>query len=138
MEKLLERPILTTKPLDGLHILILEDEFLIAMDVEQLCRDHGASEVTIHRSLDELGDAPSDAFDYDAAVVDIRLGGVSTTDFALSLFQRGVPFVFATGYADPAETAAMFPGVTVVGKPYLGEDIVGALAGAVSRGRTAT
>ena len=35
--------------LDGLRILILEDEFLIAMDVEQLCRDHGAADVVIAR-----------------------------------------------------------------------------------------
>ncbi|TIX32026.1 MAG: response regulator, partial [Mesorhizobium sp.] len=37
--------------LDGLRILVLEDEFLIAMDVEQLCRDHGAAEVTIAREI---------------------------------------------------------------------------------------
>ncbi|TIX20809.1 MAG: response regulator, partial [Mesorhizobium sp.] len=33
--------------LDGLRILVLEDEFLIAMDVEQLCRDYGAGDVVI-------------------------------------------------------------------------------------------
>ena len=122
-----------TKPLDGLNILILEDEFLIAMDVEQLCRDHGAGDIMISRSLEELGPEPFQAFRFDAAVVDMRLNGVSTVDFAQSLYRRGVPFVFATGYADPDETAATFPGVTVVGKPYLGGDLVNALAEAVKR-----
>ncbi|TIT28094.1 MAG: response regulator, partial [Mesorhizobium sp.] len=28
-----------------MRILVLEDEFLIAADVEQLCRDYGAGEV---------------------------------------------------------------------------------------------
>jgi len=133
MEKILERPILTKKPLDGLNILILEDEFLIAMDVEQLCRDHGAGEVTISRSLHELGPEPIETFQFDAAVVDMRLDGVSTIEFARTLFDRRVPFVFATGYADPRETSEAFPGVTVVGKPYLGSDLVDALADAVKR-----
>ena len=35
--------------LEGLKILVLEDEFLIAMDVEQLCRDHGAEDVAVAR-----------------------------------------------------------------------------------------
>lgn len=133
MEQVLEQPILTKKPLDGLNILILEDEFLIAMDVEQLCRDYGADDVTISRSLEELGPSPHDAFAFDAAVVDMRLDGVSTVEFAQALFQRGIPFVFATGYSDLDEIAANFPGVTVVSKPYLGTDLVDALASAVDR-----
>ncbi|RVC73273.1 response regulator, partial [Mesorhizobium sp. M2A.F.Ca.ET.046.02.1.1] len=80
--------------LDGLRILVLEDEFLIAMDVEQLCRDHGAAEVTIAREIVEIdGQALSARFD--AAVVDLMLGGVSTLDFAARLRSEGVPFVFA-------------------------------------------
>jgi CheY-like chemotaxis protein len=133
MEQVLEQPILMKKPLDGLNILILEDEFLIAMDVEQLCRDHGAGDVTISRSLEELGPLPHDTVTFDAAVVDMRLNGVSTVEFAQTLFRRGIPFVFATGYSDLGELAASFPGVTVVGKPYLGSDLVEALAGAVER-----
>jgi CheY-like chemotaxis protein len=133
MEQLLERPILTTKPLDGLNILILEDEFLIAMDVEQLCRDNGASDVTISRSLDELGVDPFVTFGFDVVVVDMRLNGVSSVDFAQRLFELGIPFVFATGYAEQDEISAIFPGVKVVGKPYLGHDLVDALADAIGQ-----
>ena len=45
--------ILVSQPLAGLRVLILEDEFLIAMDVEQLCRDHGAADVIILRRLED-------------------------------------------------------------------------------------
>jgi len=131
----LERPILNASPLDGLRILILEDEFLIAMDVEQLCRDHGATDVVISRSLDGLGSEPLQSVAFDAAVVDLRLGGVSTLDFAKSLFAARVPFVFATGYVNPQEVDADFPGVEIVSKPYLGADLIGALASAVQRRR---
>lgn len=112
--------------LAGLRILILEDEFLIAMDLEQMCRDHGAVDVLISRTLDGVDDLAEDSFD--AAIVDMKLGVTSTLDFARELFDAGIPFVFATGYADARETSAHFPGVPVITKPYLGSDLVDALA----------
>lgn len=133
MEKLLEKTILNVKLLEGVRVLVLEDEFLIAMDVEQLCRDYGAADVFISRSLDELGPDPLETIPFDAAVVDMRLGDISTLDFARRLYESNVPFVFATGYGNPEEFATSFPGVEIVGKPYLGTDLIGALAAAVAR-----
>lgn len=118
--------------LDGLRILLLEDEFLIAMDVEQLCRDHGASEVTIVRSLAEI-DQQSPAIQFDVAIVDLMLGGESTLDFAKSLYSRKIPFVFASGYSDSVEIEKDFPGVMLVGKPYSGTDLVEAVAASCGR-----
>ena len=115
------------RELEGLRILVLEDEFLIAMDVEQVCRDHGAVDVVIKRSLSGLENRPVNDLDFDAAVLDMRLGTTSTLDFARSLLAGGIPFVFATGYGDPAETAQSFPGVPVITKPYMGSDLVEAL-----------
>ncbi len=117
--------------LAGLRILVLEDEFLIAMDVEQLCRDHGAVDVSIIRSLTDL-DAHV-ATEFDGAIVDLMLGGVSTLDFAEGLTKGGVPFVFASGYSDLEEIGRRFPGVTLVSKPYAGDDLVRALASACGR-----
>lgn len=117
--------------LAGARLLIMEDEFLIAMDIEQVCRDHGARECVIVRSLAEIGLQPDFAFD--AAVVDMKLGGDSTVDFARDLLARNVPFVFSTGYSDLGEVAAGFPGIAVVTKPYNGADLVEALAAAMKR-----
>lgn len=133
MESLLEKTVLDHRPLEGVRILILEDEFLIAMDVEQLCRDHGAADVYISRSLEELGPEPITSISFDAAVVDMKLGGASTFDFARQLLDARIPFVFATGYADATEFATIFPGVDVVGKPYLGADLIAALSSALQR-----
>ncbi|MEI9408697.1 response regulator [Mesorhizobium salmacidum] len=119
--------------LDGLRILVLEDEYLIAMDVEQLCRDHGASEVVVARDLAEV-DGRKVATDFDAAIVDLVLGGASTLEFAAGLREAGVPFVFASGYSDADEIKASFPGVRLVTKPYSGEDLVEAVALAYGRG----
>jgi CheY-like chemotaxis protein len=118
--------------LGGLRILVLEDEILIAMDVEQLCRDHGASEVTILRNLAEIGQE-SFPVEFDAAIVDLMLGGESTLDFAKSLYDRNIPFVFASGYSDVAEIESKFPGVALVSKPYSGIDLIEAVAKSCGR-----
>lgn len=122
---------MTAKPLAGLTILVLEDEYLIAMDVEHLCLEHGAASVTIARELNEV----PDAFKFDAAIVDLMLSGQSTVDFAAGLRERNVPFVFASGYGEREDIASRFPGVAIVTKPYAGGDLMEALAKAHQRGR---
>jgi CheY-like chemotaxis protein len=113
--------------LDGLRILVLEDEFLIAMDVEQICRDEGAADVAIARSIADA-EAATSSSNFDAAILDLLLGSVSTLPFAAALRERGVPFVFASGYTDLKEISASFPGVRIVGKPYSSDDLLSALA----------
>lgn len=118
--------------LAGMRILLLEDEFLIAMDVEQLCRDHGAANVMTLRDLEELERHTSLA-GTDAAILDVMLGGASTLSFAHKLMQREIPFIFASGYTDLDEIFEAFPNITVVSKPYAGDDLVEALAAAAGR-----
>lgn len=114
--------------LSGLTVLVLEDEYLIAMDVEQLCRDHGAADVVIARMV------PADGFaKFDVAILDLMLEGMSTLPFARKLAESGVPFVFASGYSDRVELEQSFPGVAIVGKPYAGDDLVTAVAAACGR-----
>lgn len=120
-----------TRLLEGLSILVLEDEFLIALDIEETCIEQGAAEVTTCRSLDELGTEPLDRLVFDVAVIDMHLGGQSTLDFARSLFEAGRPFVFATGHSRPDEFGAGFPGVAVVTKPFQAQDLVEAIANAI-------
>lgn len=120
-----------TKRLDGLKILVLEDEFLIAMDVEQLCRDNGADHVTIIRSIDEIDHQATHEFD--AAIVDVMLGGTSTLEFAALLRDAKRPFVFASGYTDNEELARSFPDVALVAKPYSESDLIDAIASARAR-----
>lgn len=128
----LEMTILAEKPLDGLRVLVLEDEFLIAMDVEELCREHGASDVAILRSFTDSDANPlAGAAAFDAAVLDVMVAGQPTFDFARQLQERCIPFVFATGHADNPSLFEAFEDVAVVGKPYSGDELVKALAAAV-------
>ena len=120
-------------PLAGMRILIMEDEVLIAMDVEQLCRDHGAAEVVLVAKLEGLGSDPFSGRAFHAAILDVTLAGQSTLAFAAELLKRGVPFVFATGYADAEGLFDAFPGVAVIDKPYAGGTLMAALVRAIAR-----
>ncbi len=118
--------------LDGLRVLVLEDEALIAMDVEQICYDNGAAGVITVRDLNEIDPDAITAM-ADVAIVDLMLGGVSTLDFARRLSETGVPFVFASGYTDVGELIAAFPDIALIAKPYAGADLVEAVAAACGR-----
>lgn len=119
--------------LEGMHVLVLEDEILIAMDVEQLCRDCGAADVTIVRDLDQLGPDPFAGAPFHAAVLDVMVAGRSTVDFARQLQMRRIPFVFATGYVDTDELFEGFAEVEVVDKPYSSTALIKAVAAAIAR-----
>jgi CheY-like chemotaxis protein len=123
---------LTECSLSGLKVLVLEDEFLIAMDVEQICRDHGADGVTIRRQLSEIDEQLwTDGFD--VAVIDMLLEGNPTLPFARTLKERNIPFLFASGYADIADLRSEFPDVRLVSKPYSESDLVKAILASVGR-----
>lgn len=115
---------MTEGRLTGRSILVLEDEYLIAMDVEQTCLEWGAEKVTIVRSVDALSDEHLADGAYDAAVLDLRLGGQSTVGVAERLEGIGIPFVFATGMSDIDELTQRFAKVPVVAKPYSCDDLV--------------
>lgn len=122
---------MTTGALDGARVLLLEDEFLIAMDVEQLCRDHGAGDVSILRSISETQGDGFDFSEYDVAIIDVMLGGVSSLAFAQRLKERSVPFIFASGYSDADEAFSSFPDVAVINKPYASDELLGAVSRAL-------
>lgn len=117
------------KSLTGMRLLLLEDEVLIAMDVEQLCLDEGAEAVVTCR---DLAEARSVETSYDAAVVDVMLNGETTLSFAAELKARNIPFIFASGYTEREDLKAAFPDIPVVGKPYSGADLIAALSAAIA------
>ncbi|MBE7199343.1 MAG: response regulator [Parafilimonas terrae] len=84
-------------PLDGRRVLIVEDEYLIAMEVKRWLQHAGADVLgpvpTVQRALDLIeGDT------IDAAVLDLNLGdGATAFPIADRLDALGVPHLFATG-----------------------------------------
>ena len=106
----------SSSPLRGRHILVVEDEFILALDLEQLfdaegCRVLGPA-ATVPDALRILATEPR----ADAAVLDINLGGTRSVPVAEALAEQGVPFIAATAYPELPEP--VFDGVPVLAKPY--------------------
>jgi DNA-binding NtrC family response regulator len=85
--------------LQGLRVLVVEDETLVAMLLEDMLADHGcevaATASRIAQAMEYIGD---ESLEIDAAILDVNLAGEPSFPLAQALAERGVPFVFATGY----------------------------------------
>ena len=118
-------------PPDGRLVLVVEDEFLIAMDLERLLRRHGwrvlGPAATVDQALRLLRDGETP----DVALLDVNLRGELVTPVAAELRARGVPFVLASAY-DRLGQAAALAGALNVGKPTDERRLLLALARAVA------
>ena len=85
--------------LRGRTILLVEDEYLIAMDMADQLRHAGATILGPVASAGEAIDLIAEhVHDLDAAVLDLNLGnGRTAYPIADRLAEIGVPYVFATG-----------------------------------------
>lgn len=84
--------------LQGIRILVVEDEFLLAMDIESAIREAGGEVVGPVVSLEEAV-ATAEREDLNAAVLDLNLRGEMSYPVAEVLDSRRIPFLFATGYS---------------------------------------
>jgi CheY-like chemotaxis protein len=84
--------------LEGLRILVVEDEFLLAMEVEATLSSFGCAVAGPFAKLAKALDAVH-GYTLDGAVLDINLNGEMVYPLADLLHSRGVPFLFLTGYA---------------------------------------
>ena len=84
--------------LSGRRVLVVEDEWVIAHDIEQAFRKRGAEVAGPVPSVDRARALLAAEADLDGAVLDVNLGGQMVYPLADALAQSGVPFVFATGY----------------------------------------
>jgi DNA-binding response OmpR family regulator len=86
-----------TSRLDGLVILVIEDEPLVALDVQQAFEDAGAT-VVVARTLAAALLAVEDS-SVSAAIVDHALGDGDSSEICERLKERSVPFVIYSGFA---------------------------------------
>jgi len=104
--------------LAGKNILVLEDQILIAMEVEHSLLQMGARSVVLTSTVSEALDALENSIP-DVAVLDINIGP-SVTSFlvAEALLRRGAPWVFATGYGEEIKLPSQLTSASMVRKPY--------------------
>ena len=114
--------------LSDVNILIVEDELLIALDLQVTLEDEGARTVvvgTVDEALAQVRAPAGSAFD--AAVLDVRLGREEVFPVADVLARQGVPIVFHSGHARASDLAETYPRASVLSKPAPPERLVAAL-----------
>lgn len=87
--------------LRGRHILVIEDEPLVAMDTEAHLVSAGCNVVGPAATVDEAKRLIDETV-FDAALLDANLGGDPVDEVAAALTRKGIPFAFATGYGREA------------------------------------
>jgi PAS domain S-box-containing protein len=102
--------------LQGRRVLVVEDEPLIAMEIEENLSASGC---------DVVGPAPTvgaarrliESSRLDAALVDANLAGTAVDDVCADLTRGGVPFAFCTGYGREGLPAG-YDDAPVLAKPF--------------------
>jgi CheY-like chemotaxis protein len=105
------------RTLDGTCVLLLEDEFLVALDAEQILKDLGAQTVEVVSTLLEAEERVRVGH-YDLALLDVNINGQMSFGLAEKLCNRGVPVVFATGYELKDRAIPGLDLIHSVSKPY--------------------
>ena len=115
--------------LEGIRVLVVEDDYLIAQLLDEMLRSTGCVVLgPLPRLADALDAAKRETCD--AAVLDINLGGEQVYPVAEILSGRNVPFVFVTGYADEA-LPREYAGQPRLGKPFKAQQLIRALSNLV-------
>jgi PAS domain S-box-containing protein len=116
----------------GCRILVVEDEGLVALQLQAHLEDAGHSVIGPARSLAQ-GLRLAESEGIDAALVDISLGRDSSAPIADRLLARSVPFAFATGYADSAMLPEHLRAIPRLNKPYAVDEVRRVVDGLVAR-----
>ncbi|MFN3511016.1 response regulator [Tsuneonella troitsensis] len=102
--------------LDGLSILVVEDEVIIAMALEDGLIAAGADPVSAS-TIEQANEIIHSGRRIDAAILDVNVHGRNSYEIASLLEERGIRFVFASGYGNTAAPPELAH-VRVFTKPY--------------------
>ena len=116
------------------RILVVEDSFLVVTLLEEIFKDLGWQSVgPATRVVDALELARTGV--YDAALLDVNLNGEMSWEVARVLAERGVPFVFSTGYNIKTVLPADLSGTAVISKPFRISEVEDKIRESIAAGR---
>ncbi len=124
------------KKLEDLHVLVVEDEAIIAMLIEDTLLDIGCKSVEVAPSIDRALEFLS-ARPPDFAILDLNLHGSRSYPVADALQVQGRPFVFLSGYGAKGLDGD-YKDAPVLQKPFQQIDLEKALQRALLQTATAS
>ncbi|CAO3425198.1 response regulator [Azospirillum doebereinerae] len=111
--------------LDGCRILVVDDEFLVALLVEDVLQALGCEVIgPASRIPNAVSLAQKEPLDF--AILDVNVAGEKIFPVAEILSERRIPFIFLTGYGRPG-LDGRFPEAPVLQKPFREADLVSML-----------
>ena len=96
--------------------LVVEDEFMIAMLIEDYLSELGHEMAWQTDNIPEALEIIAGNNDIDGAILDMNLRGETVRPIAEELRSKQIPFCFMTGYG--AGVATSHPDVPVISKPF--------------------
>jgi CheY-like chemotaxis protein len=121
----------------GQHILVAEDEGLIAMDVAFMLEKLGFHVIGPVAQVDEVLQAAKQLAQVDCALLDVNLRGRKVFAALPALIDRGIPVYLASGYDDDAFFPEPFRHLPRITKPFNEEMLRNILLGARTKVRSA-
>lgn len=119
------------KSLKGLRVLLVEDQMIVAMQIEDILREAGC-EVIGPIATPQSAITVAQSQPLDAAVLDINLDGEKIFPVAEELRRRGIPFILATGYSE-STLPEQWREQPRLSKPFRREQLEQLLGSVVSR-----
>lgn len=111
-------------------VLVVEDEALVALGLVASLEDLGAEIIGPAYDLDSALQLAYSTHP-DCAILDFKIGDFSVLPVAEALSQRGIPFIFVTGFSDLALPKELDSAVSIQ-KPFAHQDLTSALITAMS------
>jgi DNA-binding response OmpR family regulator len=111
--------------LSGARVLIVEDDFFLAMDEQYALEDAGAH--VVGPCADEAAGLSAADHALECAVLDLNLGLGPSFAVAAALRAKGVPFLFVTGY-DAGIIPPEFMDVMRLQKPITMNELIRAVS----------
>ncbi|MGC2410586.1 MAG: response regulator [Methyloceanibacter sp.] len=108
------------------RILVVEDEFLIALDIAGALEQGGLVVIGPLASISDALEALKQEA-VDGALLDANLGGQPVGSIADALLARKVPFAFVSGYGRD-QLPPQHRGAPLVRKPFTGADLLAVVA----------
>jgi CheY-like chemotaxis protein len=109
------------------RILVVEDEYLIRMLLEDMLADLGYAVAAAVGTITEASALAANG-DFSAAILDVNLDGEEIFPVADILKERGLPFVFVTGYGERS-LPEPYRDRPALQKPFQAEQLEAALGG---------
>jgi DNA-binding NtrC family response regulator len=114
------------------RILVVEDEMIIALDMESTLTELGHHVVSA-TTVTEAERAAA-AGGIDLAIIDYHLKDGKTEDVARRLKTAGIPFVVCSGSSGLQEMGDIFQGTTFLAKPFTTEGLIEAVSNVTTSG----